>query len=630
MNELLLRTELTVKQREFVDASRSSGKVLLQLINDVLDLAKIEAGQMELDQYDRPIESLVYDVVDALHHGAKQKGLTLNVCVDPSMCVTARCDGNRLGQMLVNLIGNGIKFTTTGSVSVRVECVRWDGPRMRVRFSVTDTGVGIPAERRERLFRSFSQVDSSTTRRFGGTGLGLAIVKQLVEHMEGEIGVESTVGQGSTFWFEVPLQEAQANANVVRKMSAFAGTRVLVVSLVENDHSQILNCLRAWGCRAECVFNETDAAQAVTSALAAQSPFALLLVKIVAGSVSRFDLIEAISHRDRLPVIAFGSTLNDIECQLLQHIGVNCLLHEPVRPSALFDAMSRTLTTQASGLVAQPSDARAHENQPLPLTGHVLIAEDNRINQIYMTELLKYFGCTFDVAVNGDEALAAVQRQRYDVVLMDCQMPEMDGFTATREIRRLEAEQHLAGRIPIIALTANALKGDREHCLDAGMDDYLSKPVEATQLRDVLRRFLAEPPAKSPPAIRAESPLNQSDPIDLSALVNRCLNNQEFALRLLDEFESSCLDRADDIAAQATQAQFGTTSELAHALKGAAGMIGATALFEFASQVEASAQLGNLIATLELASQLRTEADRCCGFIQNIQLSAQRGEQWTD
>ena len=448
--------------------------------------------------------------------------------------------------------------------------------------------------------------------------------------MQGEIGVESAVGQGSTFWFEVPLQEAQANANVVQKMSAFAGTRVLVVSLVDNDDKQLLDCLRAWGCRAECVFNETDAAQAVTSALAAQSPFALLLVKLSAGSVSRFDLMETLTQRDRLPVIAFGATPNDIECQLLRHIGVNGLLNEPVRPSALFDAMSQALTTPASGDVAQPSDVRSHESRPLSRTGHVLIAEDNRINQIYMTELLKYCGYTCDVAVNGHEALIAVQRRRYDVVLMDCQMPEMDGFAATREIRRLEAEQHLVGRIPIIALTANALKGDRERCLDAGMDEYLTKPLEAARLREVLERFLVDMPVTCPSAISAGSRLDQSDPIDLPALVKRCLNNQEFALELLDEFESNCLDRADNIAAQATQAQFGTTSELAHALKGAAGMIGATALFEFASQVEASAHSGNLIATLELASRLRTEADRCCDFIQTLQLSAQRGEQWTD
>ncbi len=277
MNELLLGTTLTEKQRQFAEASRTSGKLLLQLINDVLDLSKIEAGKLELDLHDCSIESLVSDVVETLGPGAAQKELALNAHVDPAACVTARCDGNRLRQILVNLVGNAIKFTATGSVSIRAESVRQDGQPLRVRFSVSDTGIGISSDRQDRLFSPFTQADCSTVRNYGGSGLGLSICKQLVELMHGEIGIHSQVGQGSTFWFEVPLESA-------------------------------------------CV---TD---------------------LVARSNCRIDLAPLI-------------------------------------------------------------------------TGHVLVAEDNRINQMYVTELLKRCGCTCDVASNGDEALTAIQRHGYDLVL---------------------------------------------------------------------------------------------------------------------------------------------------------------------------------------------------------------------
>ena len=353
MNELLLLTTLTQKQQQFAEASRTSGKLLLQLINDVLDLSKIESGKLELDLHDCSIASVVSEVVEALGPGAAQKSLTLSAHVDPAACVSARCDGNRLRQILVNLVGNAIKFTANGSVTVRAESVPHNGLGLRVRFSVSDTGIGISTSCQERLFAPFMQADCSTARNYGGSGLGLSICKQLVKLMQGEIGIHSQVGQGSTFWFEVPL---------------------------ESPH--------------------------VTDSAVQTSP----------------------------------------------HIDV-----------------SRSIT------------------------GHVLVAEDNRINQMFVTELLKNCGCTCDITSNGDEALAALQHHVYDLVLMDCQMPGMDGFTAARAIRLLEANHQIADHHPIIALTANALKGDRERCLAAGMDDYLSKPLEVSQLRAMLTKYLRFP-----------------------------------------------------------------------------------------------------------------------------------------
>ncbi len=320
----------------------------------MLDLSKIETGKLELDLQECSIESLVQEVVEALGPGAAQKNLSLIAHVDSTANVTARCDGNRLRQILVNFIGNAIKFTATGSVSVRAESVRHEGQRLRLRFSVSDTGIGIPADRQDRLFCPFTQADCSTARNYGGSGLGLSICKQLVELMQGEIGIHSQIGHGSTFWFEVPLE----------------------------------------------------------------------------------------------------------------------------------------IVNVAASLTPPLSESPARSAKPI-VSSHVLVAEDNRINQMFVTELLKYCGCTCEVASNGDEALAAIQRHDYDLVLMDCQMPDMDGFTAVREIRRREANGQLIGHRPIIALTAHALAGDREHCLAAGMDDYLAKPLEASQLRAMLTKFLS-------------------------------------------------------------------------------------------------------------------------------------------
>jgi PAS domain S-box-containing protein len=372
MNELLLNTELNEKQRRFVEACSISGKSLLAQINDVLDLSKIEARKLDLEVRKCNLRSLACDIVDMFHPDAAQKGLSLDCEVEPEASTRILGDEMRLRQILLNLLGNAVKFTSSGGVTLRVQ-IMWQQERQpMIRFSVADTGLGIPEERRHRLFSPFSQVDSSTTRRFGGTGLGLSVCKQLVELMRGRIGVDSQDGVGSTFWFEVPFLPADDDA----------GAYSLVHSAIDEQ---------------------------VTGA------------------------------------------------------GVS-----------------------SSGSIEQP---------PVYFSAHVLVAEDNRINQMYVVESLALFGCTCDIAANGEEAVAAVRQRPYDLVLMDCHMPEMDGFTAARQIRHWEAAVSPPKRLPVVALTASALKGDRERCLEAGMDDYLSKPIERHQLKAILEKFLRQRPA---------------------------------------------------------------------------------------------------------------------------------------
>ncbi|MFM9960345.1 MAG: response regulator [Planctomycetaceae bacterium] len=489
MNDLLMGTELTDRQRQFVDASRTSGKLLLQLINNVLDLSKIESGRFDLDLQECSVESLVYDVVEALGPGATQKGLTLKVQIEPTVSVTAQCDGNRLRQILVNLIGNAIKFTATGSVTVNVTSVRLEGQQLRVRFAVSDTGIGIPEDCRDKLFLPFTQVDTSTTRKFGGSGLGLAICKQLVELMHGTIGIESQLGIGSTFWFELPLAVIGQREQSAEAWRFLANARVLIVEDEPRLRPQLWDCLNAWRCLPTRAFSDGDTRLAVSHAKTTGAPLDIALVDLQTASGNRYQLIDELSRRHGIPVIAIGSTTDSSDADWLRQRGIRRLLRDPIRPSSLCDALMSTL---AVTLVSpKPADSESQrEATPSTLIGHVLVAEDNRINQMYVTELLKHCGCTCDVVANGDEVLEALQRGRYDLLLLDCQMPEMDGFTAAREIRRRVAARELTTVIPIIALTANALSGDRERCLDAGMDDYLSKPVEAHQLRAKLGQYL--------------------------------------------------------------------------------------------------------------------------------------------
>jgi Amt family ammonium transporter len=499
MNELLLITPLTDKQREFVDASNTSGRALLCLINDVLDISKIETGKLELDIHECDLEALAYDALTIFSHQAKQNGVSLSCRLDPETCVTALCDDNRLRQVLVNLLGNALKFTAAGSVILESKCVQRDEQRIVVRLAVTDTGLGIPDDKLNHVFSPFSQVDSSTSRHYGGTGLGLSITTRLVELMGGTIGVRSRLGVGSTFWVEIPFELVQAEAKTVQQKQLLNGIKVLAVDGVDKERRQIADCLESWGCPFQQVGMLQEAIEVVAQAEAAGEPFALVLADCRLAIGEEFVHLQNLARRPDLPVIGLGLSENNEMAEHLRQLGLRQLLRDPVRPSALFDALTSVLAVASqTAFPNQKPDAHHHDEQASTFTGHILVAEDNHINQMFVRELLKHFGCTCDIAHNGDETLTALQQKRYDLALMDCQMPEMDGFTAAREIHRREAAGQLTGRLRIIALTANALKGDRERCLEAGMDDYLCKPLQAAQLQTMLAKYLRPKTGEQP------------------------------------------------------------------------------------------------------------------------------------
>ena len=490
MNDLLLKTPLTDRQREYVEASNTSGHALLSLINDVLDISKIEAGKIELEIRSCDLESLAYDVVTMFSFRAKQTGIALVSQLDPETCVTALCDDTRLRQIMVNLIGNALKFTSKGSVTLESKCVLREDQRIVIRWEVTDTGLGIPEDKVDLLFSPFSQVDRSTSRKFGGTGLGLSITKQLVELMGGTIGITSCLGVGSTFWFEVPFEIVSAEMKTVERRQVLAGTRVFVVNGIERERRQIVDCLAAWGCPYQYVGTLREAVDIVSQAERDGQAFATALVDCRLANGDEFIHLQYLARRPGLAVIGLGIDEDYYLAAQLRKLGLQHLLRVPIHSAALFHALRSGLApAPLATSPAQPVVVVANEPATIH-SGHILVAEDNRINQMFVSELLKHCGCTCDIANNGDEALIALREGSYDLVLMDCQMPEMDGFTATREIRRREALDGASRQIPIIALTANALKGDRERCLDAGMDDYLTKPLQAARLQAMLGKYL--------------------------------------------------------------------------------------------------------------------------------------------
>ncbi len=488
MSELLLDTPLDATQRRYAESVLRSGRHLLGIINDILDYSKIDSGHMELETVEFNLGELVEEAVAMFIQPAEEKGLELAVqLAPPDMAMMVHGDPFRLRQVLVNLINNAIKFTSEGEVIVRAQA-RVEQGDVRVHLSVEDTGIGIASESRDKVFEQFSQADSSTTRRFGGTGLGLAICKRLVELMGGQIGVDSTPGQGSHFWIDLMLPRGLGTPLAPVATSSLERVQVLVV---DDNHTnlEILDLqLRSWGMRVACVASGELALDAMTIAAAAGTPYELVVLDMHMPRMDGLQLARSIKARPALAgarLIMLTSTYAAGQAREREQAGILRCISKPIRQGELREVLSWALTASQPVFptAAPPSPAPG----PLPLLqGHVLLAEDNPVNQDVARSMLTMLGLTVDIANDGREALGLLARQGYDLILMDCHMPVMDGYQATAAIRARQRGQ----RIPIVALTANAMEGDRDQCLAVGMDDYLAKPYTRTQLAQALGRWL--------------------------------------------------------------------------------------------------------------------------------------------
>jgi PAS domain S-box-containing protein len=632
MADLLLGTDLADRQRRYAEIVRSSGESLLGLINDILDFSKIEAGKLEISSADFDLCACAEEVVQMLAPRALSKGLELACHVHPTLPRVLRGDADRVRQVLVNLVGNAIKFTNNGSVVVRMTVADVKDRALTVRVAVSDTGVGIPASELERLFKSFSQVDTSPTRRHGGTGLGLAISKQLAELMGGTVGVESELGRGSTFWFTVRMEQPQEPALLPTWPFDPRGIRVLAVDDSALQREMFAHQFSTWGFEQATAANGDSAISILNESIAHTRPFKLAVLDADMpggmGAVKLAQMIRSNRQFDEVTLILLSSMDREVDAATVQRAGFAGQIAKPFRQSQLYDIIVNVLSASKSqsGIVPDASRSVGMPTNAAPVRRlRVLLAEDNRVNQLVAAEILSGAGHQCDVVDTGTKAVQAVAQARYDIVLMDCQMPEMDGFEATRAIRRSEAATG-AQAVHIVALTANAINGDREKCIAAGMNDYLSKPVDPKRLIAILNDVAGKEPTTAGPPLqiaRESAPLEGAPPsaatpvppFDTQMLLQRCLGNLSVAEMILEEFEKQAVGDVRHIEMLVDAGDAHRVAQVAHSLKGAAVVLSADSLRDVIAELEQMARAVDWAGVRGRLPQLKSEAERCVRFL---------------
>jgi signal transduction histidine kinase/CheY-like chemotaxis protein len=629
MTELLLDTRLDALQRDYAETIRDSGSSLLTVINDILDFSKVEAGKLELERLDVDLRETIEDVARLLSVQAHAKGLELTAQIDAAIPDLVKGDAVRIRQILLNLAGNAIKFTAKGEVSLEIRVLEAGENGTKVRCDVRDTGIGIPADRLGSLFTPFMQVDTSTTRRFGGTGLGLSIVRRLVELMGGETGVESIEGVGSCFWFTARFAPVAAGVRPLYPVPAsIKGQRVLVVDDNATNRKVLMGQLILCGVEPVSASSADEALTLMRQASAAGRPFDAALLDHLMPDCDGAELGRIIVRDQTLKatrLILLTSSGQRGDGQLFADIGFAAYLLKPVTQRDLTECLILVLanTAQSWHLRSQPIITRHALRAQRTQTRHrILLAEDNLVNQKVALRLLERLDYRVDVVADGLAAIAAWQTGKFDLIIMDCQMPQMDGYEATREIRRLEAGR---SHIPIVALTAHAMQGDEDRCRAAGMDDYLSKPIDRTKLEVCLERLLpgggsaGVGPPRLIPAIKESSVAPDAHhPIDWQALLESIDGDREFARDLADAFIGT-VDR--ELAAIAGALRSGDDAKLresAHTLKGASANLHAAAATNAAALLESAAGSGKREQFPTLAERLDMEVRRTVVFLRSV------------
>ncbi len=599
---LLMDTPLNTEQRRLAETADSSAEALLSIINDILDFSKIEAGKLELDLTDFDLVYLVEELAAVMAPRAHAKKIELLCDIPPEIPSVLCGDSNRLRQILFNLVGNAVKFTHQGEVVVRIRVLASQTGRISLRFSVLDTGIGISAEKQSLLFAKFSQADASTTRKYGGTGLGLAICKQLIHLMDGSIGVQSTEGRGSEFWFEITLPEGKSVTPVTTDLGCVRGMEVLVVDDNDTNRAIIRGILRIWDIRPIEASDAISGLRILQEAAKRGQPIPIAILDM---QMPRMDG-EELGHRiladpeianTRLIMMSSADHLSD--AQRFLQTGFSAFLTKPVRRADIFQALSHAVknrsTTQPPLLTRPATAPLSTAPDPEAANIKILLAEDNTVNQTVVLGILKKFGYTADVAANGRDAVRALSTTPYDIILMDVQMPEMDGHEATRAIRTGHAG---VDRINtrIIALTAHAMKGDEEDCLAAGMDDYLTKPIDPTLLVEKIRLWLPEtktaaPQPTTPPA---QPTKDDTGAFDKEFALRQTAGDHDLLLSLCQPLLSEAPGSIASLIRHIEQGEGQPAADLAHKLKGGFSIVGAARLVGALKSLEQAAKEGKL------------------------------------
>ena len=626
MTSLLLETKLTAKQRRYTEIVRSSGQALLDLLNDLLDFSKIEAGRLELVHENFDLRTVLDDFAELLAVPAQGKGLEFVCGLSPEVPTLLTGDPGRLRQILINLGGNAVKFTARGEVSVQVTLVGEDEGRVTLRFAVHDTGIGIPTDKIGQLFSLFQQVDASTSRIYGGTGLGLAISKRLAEMMGGQIGVSSEDERGSTFWFTVVLgrQESGAKPQLRPLTTALTGLRLLIVEDNTTSREVLSLMLKGWGVRAEEAASLDRALPLLTQAASEGDPYRLVLLDQQMPGISDDDLKRAMT--DNLPpgqtdlvVMTTLAQRGDPACR--ERAGFSACLTKPVRQSELYDCLIGILKgggTREDHQISGQGDKHQPRAEKLRKKFHILLAEDNAVNQEVALTVLAHLGFTADAVANGKKAIAALTKGHYDLVLMDMQMPEMDGLETTWAIRS-GATKVPNSKIPIIAMTANVMSGDREKCLASGMDDYISKPFSRQSLLEVMEKWLplaAQDPA--PPAadelLPEPTPLIVTPIFDRKALLARVGDDKEILARVMQMFIEGTPPELSSIKELIEQGNAAGAGQIAHKIKGSSTMLSCPTLNGVAAAMEEAGRAGDLQLLRSSLPDLEKAVEQVCNL----------------
>ncbi len=611
---LLLDTELDDDQRHYAETVRASGESLLDILNDILDFSKIEAGGVELEAVDFDLRVLLDDFAVAPAVRAQAKGLEFICAVAPDVPAYLLGDPGRLRQVLTNLTGNALKFTQEGEVSVRAGLLEETDTDAVVRFSVRDTGIGIAAEKHDVLFEKFTQADASTTRRYGGTGLGLAISKRLVELMGGEIALVSEEGHGSEFWFTVRFGKQGDHERIHVSDDEIRGIRILVVDDNATNREVLSTQLRAWGGVPEEATDGASALLALERARDAGDPFVAAILDMQMPEMDGADLARAIKADETLKntrLVLMTSHGQRGDAHEMEELGFSAYLVKPARQSDLFDSLSAVLARSAVSRAKQGIVTRHVVREMRRDAVRILLAEDNITNQQVAMGILAKLGLHADAVGDGAEAVAALERVTYDLVLMDVQMPEMDGFEATGRIRDPESAV-LNHSIPIVAMTAHAMQGDRERCLEAGMDDYVTKPISPEALAEALDRWLPRDDAVSVAHAPADpgSASTTALVFDRAGLMDRLMGDEVLARAVVDSFLNDAPSLIEALGDCLRAGDASGTIRQAHTIKGASATVGGDALAAVAQEMESAATAGDLDQVRERLRDLESEFGR--------------------
>ena len=616
MTNLRIDSQLSPDQNKLANTVKSSAVGLLSIINDILDFSKVEAGKLELELIPFNLGQMVGDIGASISFQAHRKGLQFICPATPIIQQWVTADPGRIRQILTNLIGNAIKFTNQGEVAVYVHLLEQTAEKKHFRFEIKDTGIGISELQQAQLFDKFSQADSSTTRKYGGTGLGLSICKKLVELMDGEIGIDSEIGQGSTFWFTLPLLKAQAVDNIPVYSTDLKKEKILIVDDNETNLELMHQLHKIWGIPHKLVNSAKAALAELAQASQDNIPYTMAVLDMHMPETDGLELCQQIQKTPQIAqtkLIMASSQAQRGDALKMKEAGFKGYITKPIQQSELLDVL-----LMVSGVeVSTPEFVTRHSTKEhVQFKAHVLVVEDNATNQLVIEGLLRALGITVDLAGNGKEAISTLQSvSKHDLVFMDCQMPVLDGYQATRKIRSKESGV-TNSEIPIIAMTANAMAGDRQKCLDVGMNDYLSKPIEADKVINMLKKWLPTESKAEEKQLEVEgdtklATVNKTNSqhvvFDYDDMSRRLMNDQDLIKSIAEIFYQDLVIEIEELKASVKDNNVKQAAAIIHKIKGAAANVGGKALTALALDMEIASKSGNIMEIKANIEQLEYE-----------------------